>query len=65
MKTSLRDKLGRFRTNILTAYEAGKDAVLRGADLVNCNFCWFLSVYSKDEWERGQADGKKILEEGE
>lgn len=45
--------MSRFKT----AYEAGKDCALNGADTDNCNFKWFATPELLAEWEKGKAEG--------
>jgi len=42
-------------SNITTAFEAGKDYALNGANTDNCNFKWFATPESLAEWEKGKA----------
>lgn len=42
------------------AYQAGYDAGLNGSTTENSHFGWFRSVETKDQWERGYKDGKKL-----
>ena len=43
------------------AYEAGKDAVISGANKTNCHFSFFATRELADEWERGRDDKLKTL----
>jgi len=42
-------------SELKTAYEAGRDCALNGANTENCNFKWFATPESTAEWERGKA----------
>lgn len=37
-----------------TAYDAGYDCGLHGANNFNCHFKWFRTKESMQEWERGK-----------
>lgn len=43
---------------ITTAYNAGYDSVIRGANTTNCGFRWFATPDSTTEWERGVREAK-------
>lgn len=38
-----------------SAYEAGRDAGLHGANPANSHFSWFSSREQANEWDRGRA----------
>ena len=40
-------------------YEAGYDAGLNGANLINCDFRLFATPGQTKEWERGNKEGLK------
>jgi hypothetical protein len=42
-----------------SAYEAGRDCGLHGANEQNCDFRWFSSAESLKEWERGKAAARE------
>lgn len=42
------------------AYEAGFDAGNTAPNDSNCHFGWFSSPERQREWERGNADGKRL-----
>lgn len=48
-----------------SAYEAGFDAGKNGPDTLNCDFRWFRSKESMQEWERGKKAGSVTPESGE
>jgi ribosome modulation factor len=47
------------------AYRMGYDNAINGANQTNCHFSIFSSRKNTDAWERGNADGKKELEDKE
>ena len=55
----IRNKRGQSRRTLHSAFEAGYDSVINGADLENCSFKWFGSVEGKENWERGRAFAKQ------
>ena len=43
-------------------YDHGYDAAVNGANTVNCHFSIFNSRENTKEWERGNADAKRVLQ---
>lgn len=41
-----------------TAFDAGYDCAINGANTNNCDFRWFSSKASMEEWTRGNKEGK-------
>ena len=59
MSRPRRDKLGRFRTALHTAFDAGWDSVVNGPDTTNCNFIWFSKPEWTKDWELGARKAKE------
>lgn len=45
---------------ISSAYEAGKDCTINGANTENCNFKWFATPELLAEWERGKREASNV-----
>lgn len=50
------------KQKFISAYDAGYDAGLNGANTDNSHFSWFNKPENTKEWERGNKDGIGQLE---